>query len=394
MTHVAQRCASRIIRAFREVARSGTPEQHSRRSAPEERKRAIPSYVESAIVAADSRRTYMTTNTIAALIPLYNKEPYIARAVSSILAQTRPVDEIIIVDDLSTDGSLERVEAFQDPRIQVLRRTDPRQRGLPETRNLGITSATSRWIALLDADDRWHDDFIEECEKLMVQASDGIGVLFTGWQSVWPDGAVTRDAYSACWDGGGFRRLDLDSFVSAWLDVGGCPVFPSGVVVRRDSFLEAGLFQERCRKGADKEMWLRLLAVTDALCSPRVCSSYYTGLPGAMNNTVSTNMRHCVCATLDEMITRASGTRRRLLMRLFNDQVMEYARGVGGRERLSSDVYRGFFVSIDPQRYLLLLALSYIPASLQHLVRQGILLTRKVTGRSTSRVEAGRLWLR
>jgi succinoglycan biosynthesis protein ExoO len=330
----------------------------------------------------------MRDNTIAAVIPLYNKEPYIARAVSSILAQTRPVDEIIIVDDLSTDGSLEGVKAFQDPRIRVLRRTDPRQRGLPATRNLGIRSATSRWIALLDADDRWHDDFIEECEKLMAQASDDIGFLFTGWQSILPDGSMTRDAYSACQYGEGVRRLNLDSFVSAWLDVGACPAFPSGVVVRRDSFLEAGLFQEGCRKGADKEMWLRLLAVTDALASPRVCSSYYSGLPGGMNDTISTNMRHCVCATLDEMIARASGPRRRLLMRLFNDQVMEYARGVGGRERLSSEVYRGFFVSMDPQRYLLLLALSYIPASVQNVVRRGILGARRVTRRSRSRGEA------
>jgi glycosyltransferase involved in cell wall biosynthesis len=45
-------------------------------------------------------------NTVAAVIPVYNKEPYVARAITSILAQTRPVDEIIIVDDASTDGSL------------------------------------------------------------------------------------------------------------------------------------------------------------------------------------------------------------------------------------------------------------------------------------------------
>src|SRR5437879_11708497 len=114
----------------------------------------------------------MTTSTIATVIPLYNKEPYIARAITSVLAQTRPVDEIIVVDDASTDGSLERIKAFQDSRIRVLRRTDPRQRGLPATRNLGIRSATSRWIALLDADDRWHEDFIESSNKLLAQALD------------------------------------------------------------------------------------------------------------------------------------------------------------------------------------------------------------------------------
>jgi len=319
----------------------------------------------------------MTTNTIAAVIPLYNKEPYITRAITSVLAQTRPVDEIIIVDDASTDGSLDRIKAVPDPRIRVLRRTDPQQRGLPATRNVGIRSAASRWIALLDADDRWHEDFIEESEKLMAQASDRTGFLFTGWQSVWSDGRVTRDAYSARRDGQGFGRLDLDGFISAWLELDACPVFPSGVVIRRDTLHEAGLFREGCRRGEDKDMWLRVLAISDALSSPRVCSSYYYDIPGAMNLTISTNMRHCVCTTLEQMIAQASGPRRRLLMRLFNHQVIEYARWVGGRERLSPEVYRGFFVSIDPQNYLTLLALAYLPVRVQKIARQGVLWARK-----------------
>jgi succinoglycan biosynthesis protein ExoO len=322
----------------------------------------------------------MRTDTIAAVIPLYNKEFYIARAITSILAQTRPVDEIIIVDDASTDGSLEQIKPFEDPRIRVLRRMDPSQRGLPATRNVGIRSATSCWIALLDADDRWHEGFIEETEKLMARASDSIGFLFTGWDIVSPDGAVTRDAYSARCGDQGFRRLDLDSFVSAWLDLGACPVFPSGVVIRRDKLLEAGLFQERCRRGEDKDMWVRVLAITDALSSPRVCSSYYHDIPGAMNRAISANMRHCLCATLEDMIARASGTRRQLLMRLFNHQVIEYARWVAGRERLSPEVYRGFFASIDPQRYMLLLALSYLPLPVQKFMRQGMLWARGALG--------------
>jgi hypothetical protein len=104
-----------------------------------------------------------------------------------------------------------------------------------------------------------------------------------------------------------------------------------------------------------------------------------------MNDTITTNVRHCLCDTLKELIAQASGSRRRLLMRLFNHQVMEYSRAVGGRERLSPEVYRGFFVSIDPQGYLLLLALSYLPVPVQKMVRQGVLWTRRVIGLSRSR---------
>src|SRR5262249_21381952 len=141
------------------------------------------------------------------------------------------------------------------------------------------------------------------------------------------DGVVTRDPYSASCDG--VRLHDLDSFVANWVSLGSCPIFPSGVVLRRDVLLETGLFHERCRRGEDKEMWLRMIAESGAISSPRVCSSYYRGIPGQMNTNISTNARHCICATLEQMIARASGTRRHLLMRLFNHEVFEYARAVG-----------------------------------------------------------------
>jgi succinoglycan biosynthesis protein ExoO len=321
----------------------------------------------------------MTTNTFAVVIPLYNKELYIARAITSVMAQTRPVDEIIIVDDASTDSSIDKVTAFQDPRIRVLRRTDPRQRGLPATRNLGIRSARSHWIALLDADDSWREDFIEEIEKLLTQATDHTGMLFTGWENIWSSG-VTRDLYSASCDGLGFTQLDFDSFVSIWLRLGTCPVMCSGVVLRRDMMIEAGLFQERCRRGEDKEMWLRLMSRADALASPRICSSYYRAVPGQMQDSVTTHVRHCVCATLEEMIAHSSGARRHLLMRLFNQEVLEYARAVGQHERVSPEIYRGFFVSLDPHRYLVLLAFSYLPVPMQKLIRRSLLSASRVIG--------------
>jgi len=103
-----------------------------------------------------------------------------------------------------------------------------------------------------------------------------------------------------------------------------------------------------------------------------------------MNETISTNVRHCLCATLEEMISQASGPRRHLLMRLFNHQVIEYARWVAGRERLSPNVYRGFFVSINPRGYLLLLALSNLPVWLLKIVRRGMLWARDVIERPRS----------
>jgi succinoglycan biosynthesis protein ExoO len=148
-------------------------------------------------------------------------------------------------------------------------------------------------------------------------------------------------------------------------------VSASGVVLRRDVLLVAGLFKERCRKGEDKEMWIRLLAISDTLSSARVCSSYYRAVPGAGNDTTRTNIRHCLCDTLDDMIAWSSGNQRHLLVRLFNQTVVECMRSTVDRERLSPEVYRGFFVSISRQAYLSLLLLKHIPVPLLRIVRRG-----------------------
>jgi len=186
-------------------------------------------------------------------------------------------------------------------------------------------------------------------------------MLFTGWENIWSSG-VTRDPIAHPADGQGIHTADFRQFRSIWLRLGSCPVMCSGVVLRRDMMIEAGLFQERLPPRRRQEMWLRLMSRADALASPRICSSYYRAVPGQMQKSVSTHVRHCVCATLEGLITHSSGARRRLLMRLFNQEVLEYARAVGQRERVSPEIYRGFFVSIAPHRYLVLLALSTCPS--------------------------------
>jgi succinoglycan biosynthesis protein ExoO len=320
----------------------------------------------------------MTNDTIAAVIPVYNKDRYVAQAISSVLRQTRPVDEIIVVNDASDDGSLEQIKAFHDPRIVVLQRSEPGAGGYA-ARNLAIHHATARWIAFLDADDTWHGNFIEEITRLIAGASNRTGCVFTGYERVWRDGRAQRDAYSACQEGERFATMDFDSFVSTWLALRKCPIWTSASAFRRDTLLQAGLFpDQRCRRGGDKDLWLRAMAFGDALSSPRVCATYNKETANQVTRITGTNVRHCLCPTLEKMIHETSGMRRNLLMRLFNLEVFEYARLVGQSVRVSPEIYRGFFVSVDPGYYCVLLALSYLPISLQMRVRRVALRGRTI----------------
>ena len=91
--------------------------------------------------------------TVAVVIPTFNAEGFVSRAIASARAQTLPASEIILVDDCSTDGTRAVLEGIgrEDPRIRIV--AMPRNGGPSAARNAGIRTATSDWIAILDADD-------------------------------------------------------------------------------------------------------------------------------------------------------------------------------------------------------------------------------------------------
>ena len=95
--------------------------------------------------------------SVAAIIPTRDRAAMTERAVASVLAQSRPADEVIVVDDGSIDGTAERLRsAF--PGIEVLRTEG---RGVSAARNHGIRAAASEWLAFLDSDDEWLPEKLE-----------------------------------------------------------------------------------------------------------------------------------------------------------------------------------------------------------------------------------------
>ena len=98
------------------------------------------------------------------VIPLFNKEAYIADTLKSVLTQSLQDFEIIIVDDGSTDKSLNIVHSFSDDRIKIISTIN---RGVSSARNIGIKNSQCDYIALLDADDLWESTYLEEMKKLV-----------------------------------------------------------------------------------------------------------------------------------------------------------------------------------------------------------------------------------
>ncbi len=107
---------------------------------------------------------------ISAVIPAYNAEDTIARALRSVVNQTHPVDEIIVVDDGSTDRTAEIVQE-QFPQVICIRQENA---GVSATRNRGAEAASGEWIAFLDSDDEWLPEKIER-QKAVIEGHPAIG---------------------------------------------------------------------------------------------------------------------------------------------------------------------------------------------------------------------------
>jgi glycosyltransferase involved in cell wall biosynthesis len=103
---------------------------------------------------------------ISVVIPLYNKAAEIERTLLSVLAQSVQPREIIVVDDGSTDGSAEIVERIASPLLRLVRQSNA---GVSAARNKAISLASGRWVALLDGDDRWCEDYLLTMAQLIEQ---------------------------------------------------------------------------------------------------------------------------------------------------------------------------------------------------------------------------------
>lgn len=124
----------------------------------------------------------MSHKLVSIIMPSYNNGAFIAEAIKSVLAQTYPYWELLIVDDASNDGSLERAESFQgqDARIKVFVMGE--NQGADFCRNYATKKSSGDYIAFLDADDLWTPDKLER--QLTFMKEHDLGVSFTSYKQI------------------------------------------------------------------------------------------------------------------------------------------------------------------------------------------------------------------
>ncbi len=128
----------------------------------------------------------MTNPKISVVMPIYHVEKFVGQAVQSVLNQTFTDFELICVDDGGTDGSMDVVRGFTDPRIRIVCQEN---RGLAGARNTGIWHAKGEFVALLDSDDVWDKEKLA-LHFIHLMANPEIGGSYAGSRMMDCDGAL------------------------------------------------------------------------------------------------------------------------------------------------------------------------------------------------------------
>lgn len=191
---------------------------------------------------------------IAVVIPVHNRRQLVERAIDSVFAQDMPDFELIVVDDGSTDGSAEFVEGIGDSRLRLVRQAD--RRGANAARNRGISESRASLIAFLDSDDAFLPDKLSAVHSAFAADAD-LGTLVDSYAIVNPSrhGGEPEPLVNDVID----NSADfIAAMFTSTVKERRVRKATSGMSVRRDVALKAGLFNEKIARRQDMEFLARL----------------------------------------------------------------------------------------------------------------------------------------
>lgn len=211
------------------------------------------------------------------VIPTYNREKLIGRAIDSVLAQTYPYFELIVSDDASTDGTESVVRSYKDERIRYIKATV--NKGNAATRNAGVKASSHAFIAFLDSDDTYKVNYLEKLHHACLKMDDSTGMLWTGVVTVDEEYHVLGEGY---WDPGEQHKGPYQFFYNLKMGTN------CGFAVRRNYFDAVNGFDEQLRAAVDTDFLLRLGKICNYIVIPEnlVYYQFATGVDSVRKNRI------------------------------------------------------------------------------------------------------------
>lgn len=187
------------------------------------------------------------------IIPLYNKAPYVVKAIQSVLSQTFTDYELIIVDDGSKDNSAAKVEKAigGQPNCRLIKQENA---GVSMARNNGVAASQGEYLCFLDADDWWEPTFLEEMAKLIKEFPDA-GIFGTNYTIVNESKHKTRVAKIGVEED--FEKGYIN-YCQTYAKTMYMPLWTGAVCIPRNVFKEVQGFPKGVKLGEDFLLWIRI----------------------------------------------------------------------------------------------------------------------------------------
>lgn len=309
--------------------------------------------------------------TVSVVIPAYNIGKLVARAINSVLAQTHQPDEIIVVDDGSTDDTAGMIQSY-GAKVKYIYQENV---GLAGARNTGIKNATCEWVAFLDGDDEWLPDNLRL--HLEVLKRNPNLVWSAGNFDNFLAGENRRRPYIRPEKGlkllGGKDYFD-DFFDAYMLDATGNA---NTMIVKRQILHEAGLFRQGLPFAEDTDLWFRMAMQWPQIgFVPEPVAVYHLQRPGSlMDFTQSAKRLEVICDVLERSTALAKEHNRMdkfapcagfLLRRIIRSSLFEYRMA-----KLVKDMVRRFDSFLSPgyrKRILFLARFGRVTAFVLHAI--------------------------
>ncbi|WP_051205225.1 glycosyltransferase family 2 protein [Salinimicrobium xinjiangense] len=197
------------------------------------------------------------TGLISVVVPVYNRESSIYNAVQSVMSQTFTSFELLLIDDCSTDNSWDVIQNFNDPRIKCFKLS--KNSGPAVARNYGIKKSEGEYISLLDSDDFYEPEFLENSYNLLRNSSKEVGFMWTGVRYI-DENSNKEFSWVP-------QRLETPylTFLNS-LHIG----TNSGISFKREVFDTCGYFNEKLPAAEDTEFFLRTVQEFDYTYSKEI----------------------------------------------------------------------------------------------------------------------------
>lgn len=183
------------------------------------------------------------------IIPLYNKQKFIANTLQRVFAQSFENFEILIINDGSTDKSVEILAELKDERIKIYHQEN---QGVSAARNKGIELASGEFICFLDADDVWNPDFLNEIHKLITRFPDYRA--FAAAIEMEACGTVIPAKYSVK------KEVEAGVYIEDYFEASKLfsVLWTSSSAFHRSVFDKVGNFDVTIKSGQDTDLWIRI----------------------------------------------------------------------------------------------------------------------------------------